>query len=198
KALLIERPYIGQQLHIYAAILFVALAGAWLAIKTISITKKTVNRFVFAGAGALTAILSTGLAASIFSASGPSPWKKYTPETLSASLDSDKVVIVDFTADWCINCKVLEETVLNAEPVRSRIRNEEEVIMIKADLTSTSAPGWEYLADLGRTGIPTLVIYGPGGEDPWIANAYTSDQVIAALDEAALEAPETPTELSSH
>jgi hypothetical protein len=40
------------------------------------------------------------------------------------------------------------------------------------------------LRDLGRTGIPLLAIYTPGEESPWLANAYTADQVMAALADA--------------
>ena len=56
-----------------------------------------------------------------------------------------------------------------------------DVVPLKADLTSTTSPGWDKLRELGRTGIPTLAVFSPGQSQPWIASAYTSDQVVEAI-----------------
>jgi thiol:disulfide interchange protein len=95
------------------------------------------------------------------------------------------VVVLDFTAEWCLNCKALKAAVLDVEPVKSRVR-EEGVVTMTVDLTSTSAPGWEKLRALGQTGIPTLAIYGPGipKDAPIISNAYTAAQVLEWLEQA--------------
>jgi hypothetical protein len=40
---------------------------------------------------------------------------------------------------------------------------------------------------LGQTGIPLLVVYAPGSDPDrpaWMANAYTPDQVVRAIDQA--------------
>jgi thiol:disulfide interchange protein len=70
------------------------------------------------------------------------------------------------------------------DPVKSVLVGD-DVIAITVDLTSRSAAGWERLSDLGQTGIPTLAVFGPGLADgPWIANAYTSGQVLEAIERA--------------
>lgn len=93
------------------------------------------------------------------------------------------MVVLDFTAEWCINCKILKASVLNRDPVRTALGSK-DVVSFTVDLTSTEAPGWRMLRDLGRTGIPLLVIYTPGVDEPWQANAYTPQQVMEALDAA--------------
>ena len=103
------------------------------------------------------------------------------------ALADGRIVVLDFTADWCLNCKALESTVLLKDPVKGELLAA-DVVPLKADLTSTKAAGWDKLRDLGRTGIPTLAVFGPGGGEPWIASAYTPEQVITAI-EAARSAP---------
>ncbi|MGR3319201.1 MAG: hypothetical protein ACUZ8O_12075, partial [Candidatus Anammoxibacter sp.] len=73
--------------------------------------------------------------------------------------------------------------VLDRKGVMEQLRSPGVVPLI-ADVTSTKAPGWAKLSDLGQTGIPTLAIFGPGLESPWISNAYTIDQVLAAIESA--------------
>jgi thiol:disulfide interchange protein len=110
-------------------------------------------------------------------------WIPFTEAELASALESDRVVVLDFTADWCLNCKALESAVLLKNPVKAELLRD-GVVPLKADLTSTKAPGWDKLRELGRTGIPTLVVFTPGGSEPWIASAYTSDQVLAAIEAA--------------
>ncbi len=62
--------------------------------------------------------------------------------------------------------------------------NSDDVVKFIVDLTSTTAPGNAFLAELGQTGIPLLAIYTPGKDEPWLSNWYTSQQVIDALDAA--------------
>jgi thiol:disulfide interchange protein DsbD len=158
-------------------------AGGWLLLRTIQITKRPVPRvafglvaMLFIGAGVVLSVNRTNKALHDF-------WSPYTAEVLEGSINDGKVVVIDFTADWCINCQFLKATILERDPVKAQLRSDGVVPLI-ADLTSNAAPGWGKLNDLGRTGIPTLAIYGPGLAEPWVANAYTSDQVMRALDEA--------------
>jgi thiol:disulfide interchange protein len=60
------------------------------------------------------------------------------------------------------------------------------IALLTVDLTSRTAPGWDLLKSLGQTGIPLLVIYGPGlpPDQPWMSNAYTPDQVTQAVAKA--------------
>ena len=40
---------------------------------------------------------------------------RYTPDRMQLAREEGNVVVVDFTAEWCINCKFLEATVLASE-----------------------------------------------------------------------------------
>lgn len=113
----------------------------------------------------------------------PGVWNPYSPELEKYALEQGRVVVLDFTADWCLNCKALEAAVLNVDPVRPVLFGE-GVVAVKADLTSKSAPGWARLRSLNRTGIPTLAILGPGLEEPLVYNTYTSQTVLSAIEQA--------------
>jgi thiol:disulfide interchange protein len=58
------------------------------------------------------------------------------------------------------------------------------VALLKADITSKSAPGTAKLAELGRVTIPLLVVYAPNGTEVFKSEAYTREQVIEAVRKA--------------
>ena len=202
-ALVASKPYLAKLLHIWVAALFGIGAGGWLMIKTFEISKKPLNRGVFgiialiiAAVGLLVANRFTSDAkeeyeirqaaldeAAISGGLLLTTWNDYRPQLMQQAIDEGKVVIQDFTAEWCINCKVLEKTVLGSAAVKAEFAKD-DTIMFKVDLTGNNPEGDQALKDLGRTGIPTLAIYGPGLETPWVANAYTIDQVVDAITRA--------------
>jgi thiol:disulfide interchange protein DsbD len=165
----------------------VAMAGVWLAIRAVQITRDTIRRLAYAGLGVVMAGAALGMA---YDATRPSAiaWVYYTPDRLAEALASDRAVMLDFTADWCINCKVLERAVLESDAVVARLARE-DVVAMKADLTSGSAPGWAKLDALGKRDIPLLVVFAPDGSQTLNTGLYTIGQVVAAIDEATITPP---------
>lgn len=184
--LVAEQPHLGKVLHWWAAGMFVAMAGVWLIYRTVKITKKPAPRIVFAAIALLLTSAGFGVAYNqTMLAQDVGVWVEYSPEAFATAMEDGKVVVLDFTAEWCLNCKALEATVLNVNPVRGELENA-NVVALKVDNTALSAPGWDKLRELGQTGIPTLAVFGPGMPDgPWIANVYSSGQVVSALKRAA-------------
>lgn len=186
-ALLADRggslPWWGKTIHWWGIALVASLAGLWLIWRTVRITPKPVKRVVFGVIGLFIGGAAVAYATDTTQKARDNFWIAYDPGTLRGALDRGQIVVVDFTAEWCLNCKALKAAVLTREPVKSELLSA-GVAPMTADLTSRNAPGWDTLRDLGQTGIPLLAIYTPGRETPWLANSYTSDQVMRAIEEA--------------
>jgi len=114
---------------------------------------------------------------------GPIKWIWYTPARFEEALDDGKVVVMEFTAEWCLNCKALEEAVLGTEEVSS-ILTEPDVEPIKIDLTGNNIEGNAMLHAVGRHQIPLLVVFAPDGSEVFKGDFYTVDQVVEAINEA--------------
>jgi thiol:disulfide interchange protein DsbD len=198
-----DAPWIGPKLHWIAIAIFGIFAGGWLMVRTIQITKKPARRVIFGALGVVLALGAVWPAWSLTSeakheyldraramagATNGQPvtgvWNQYSDALVSGALASGKTVVMDFTAEWCLNCKTLKAAVLDREPVRSALRSG-NVVMVEVDLTSTKAPGWEKLKALGQRGIPLLTVQGPGLAEPWMSGAYTSEEVMDALKRSA-------------
>jgi len=199
--LVADKPWIAKQLHWWGVAVFASMAALWLIIRTAQITKRIGPTVVYAILGILIAGVaivyartSTNQARVTYlqhqSAEDsaeliPGTWTHFTPARFEAAQAKNAVVVLDFTAEWCLNCKALKAGVLDRDPTKSAL-SAGDVYLFEVDLTSRTDPGWAMLKSLGRTGIPTLAIYGPGlpANQPWISNAYTPDQVIAAVSQA--------------
>jgi len=182
-ALLAELPWWTKIAHWWVVGLFAASAGVWLLVRTFQITPKPLRRLVFSAIGLFIVGVSVAYAANETDKARHDIWIAYNDELFADTVEAGNVVVLDFTAEWCLNCKALKAAVLDRRAVMDQLRSD-DVIPLIADVTSTKAPGWGKLADLGQTGIPTLAIFGPGLKAPWISNAYTSEQVLAAIEQA--------------
>jgi thiol:disulfide interchange protein DsbD len=158
-----------------------ASAGLWLAWRTLRIAKTARAKVVFVVIGLFIATVSMAIPP-IFTYERL-PWRKFTPEALVAAQKDGKVVVLDFTAEWCINCKTFEKTILESDEV-SGVLNESGVQLLKADITGNNPAGTAKLAELGRVTIPLLVVYAPNGVEVLKSEAYTRQQVVDAVRKA--------------
>ena len=74
---------------------------------------------------------------------------------------SSQPVLIDFSAEWCVNCKVLEETVLHTEPVMGAIKKA-GVVTLYGDFTKQPPELTRMIKALGSDGVPVIAIF-PGG-----------------------------------
>ncbi len=112
-------------------------------------------------------------------------WQDFTPESFFSELQQKRMVL-DFSADWCPNCKVLERTVLTPEN-RARWEEEFNVVFIKVDLTNEDAEKQKFLEALGSSSIPVVAIFpkGEAANSPIILrDIFTTGQMEDALKEA--------------
>ena len=111
---------------------------------------------------------------------GPINWAYYTPEILEDALADGDTVVLEFTAEWCLNCKFLETTVLQSSRVVEAFESE-NVSPIKIDLTGNNVAGNALLNRVGGLRIPLLIILDPDGGEVFRGDFYTADQVLDAI-----------------
>ncbi len=116
-------------------------------------------------------------------AGGATTWEPFTPQLVDAYRAQGKPVFVDFTASWCLSCQVNERVVLNRDDVQKRLRDS-GIALVRADWTRHDETIAQSLASLGRSGVPTYVLYpGKPGEPPQVLpEVLTSGIVFDALD----------------
>jgi thiol:disulfide interchange protein len=92
-------------------------------------------------------------------------WKPFSRASLEKLRSSDRPVFVDFTADWCLTCKVNEKVTFSARSTRALI-NEFKLELVKADWTERNPEITAMLEEYGRIGVPFYVLFVPGETGP--------------------------------
>lgn len=100
----------------------------------------------------------------------------FSAQRLAALRMSGKPVLLYFTADWCLTCKVNEATTLsNGDVLRSF--KEAHVTILKGDWTRQDKSITEFLQAQGRAGVPLYLWYGPDGRVQELPQILTPDMM---------------------
>jgi len=160
-------------------------AGAWMSVRTWRITPRLQPRLAFGslGLGIVAASAAVGIE---LTNDGKIPWVYYSPQRLAEAQARGDAVVVDFTAEWCLNCKTLEKTILESDAVAARLTSA-GVTPIKVDLTGDNPDGRALLKRFDRLTIPLLVVLTPRSEEVFKSDTYTPAQVLKAIDQASLQ-----------
>ena len=114
-------------------------------------------------------------------------WGPYSDKLFAKALADGRPVIVDFTADWCMNCKGLEETVLNTNTIQSVLK-EKRIVSFRADM-GREGEALTFMRTLGPDQPPVLAIYDPKSPQTPIVlrGVYTQKTLLGHLEK--LQAP---------
>jgi thiol:disulfide interchange protein len=88
-------------------------------------------------------------------------WQPYSEASFAAARASGQPVFIDFTAAWCLSCQVNERAVLKSKDVEAALVSN-HFQLLKADWTQYDPVITRELSAVGRSGVPTYVIYPPG------------------------------------
>jgi thiol:disulfide interchange protein DsbD len=91
-------------------------------------------------------------------------WQAWSPESVQAALAQGKPVFVDFTAAWCLSCKVNERVALGTDEVKKAFADR-KVALFRADWTHSDPRISETLEKFNRDGVPLYLLYSPKAPD---------------------------------
>lgn len=71
-------------------------------------------------------------------------------------------VMLDFYADWCISCKIMERQTFSAPEVQAVLAN---TLLLQADISDLTDEGQAMLDHYGLFGLPSILFWSPAGEE---------------------------------
>ena len=109
------------------------------------------------------------------------PWSE---QAVQAALAEGRPVLVNFTADWCVTCKVNEGAALSSARTAQALDQANAVYLV-GDWTRRDDAITAELQRHGRSGVPLYLVYAPGRSEPRILpQLLTEGVVIDALKDA--------------
>ncbi|MCF2139931.1 MAG: thioredoxin family protein [Candidatus Lokiarchaeota archaeon] len=125
--------------------------------------------------------------------------KEITEDELDELIKTKKIVIVDFSAVWCMPCKSLGKVL--EEKVAPKLKDRDDVALVKIDIDKNRgiAEGLQIMS------VPSMMFFFKGqrivfqgengqNEDRIVGFAPNIDEIIFGLIEQLDNTPETPAE----
>jgi thiol:disulfide interchange protein DsbD len=143
------------------------------------------------------AVGATGYDAADALIDGEIHWRPFDSQVVVETLAAGRPVFMDYTADWCMNCKANERLFIEVDRIRE-VFAQTNILPMKADLTIENDEIRAWLQPFPYSGIPVYVVYLPGGETisyDLLPQAITTEMLAERLLAASEDFP--PEQFSS-
>lgn len=110
-----------------------------------------------------------------------SAWEPYSDARFDELRAQGRSVFVDFTADWCLTCKLNERGALRAARVREAFR-EHDVALLVGDWTRADPAITAVLDRYGRSGVPLYLVSRKGDEPRVLPQILTPEIIVSAFE----------------
>jgi thiol:disulfide interchange protein len=135
-------------------------------------------------AGALALLAHPALAPLDATAATPAEnaaWEPYSDARLAELRAAGRTVFVNFTADWCITCKLNERVSIESARVQRAFR-EHDVAWLVGDWTRADPAISAVLARYGHPGVPLYLVSRAGAEPRVLPQVLSPDLLIQAIE----------------
>ncbi len=105
------------------------------------------------------------------------PSQPWSAEAVVAAQALGRPVLVNFTADWCVTCKINERTSLGSARVAEAMVAANAVYLV-GDWTSRDDAITRELERHGRSGVPLYLVFQPGQSEPEILPQLLTEGVV--------------------
>lgn len=118
------------------------------------------------------------------------PWTPFTEARLMELVKEGKPILIDFTAEWCVNCRVNERVAIEKPAVLEAVKKH-GIQPLYADWTDESKEIEKWLAKFGSTAIPLTVVISPGDLERRKAldGLFTEATLLSAIEETIAAKP---------
>jgi thiol:disulfide interchange protein len=169
---------------------FALLVGIWAACWWIGKGQEKSGGPVGFGRWVQAAGVAAAIGFAAFTFLGPVesiiPWEPFSRARLAELRSNGATVLVDFSADWCMTCKLNLATAIETDKVKAAIESN-KVVPLLADWTEESPEIKTMLESLQSKSIPVLAIFpaprpGESAPEPIILrDLITESQVLTAI-----------------
>ena len=162
--------------------------GVWMIGNLYDLSSSPATRWKMRFFALCTVGMISGYGYHLASADEKLHWEPFTPAAVAEALKNGQPVMVDFTADWCLTCKVVEKTTLNTDSTRDVV-DTHRFVTLKADWTDGSDEIRDLLNRLGGDSIPTLAVFSPAKptEPIVLRDAWSQSTLLEQLETVVAE-----------
>jgi len=104
-------------------------------------------------------------------------WMEFDKMTLNKLIQNNKIILLDFTADWCITCQFNKKTTLENKILQSFFKRE-NVLLMRGDWTQRDKKILNFIKSYDRLGIPVNIIYGPNNKKGIILPEILTKKIV--------------------
>ncbi|MFN7728709.1 MAG: protein-disulfide reductase DsbD family protein [Bdellovibrio sp.] len=102
-------------------------------------------------------------------------WQTFDSRQLEA--ERSQIYFVNFTADWCLTCKINERTIFQATSLQEFFRDQ-NVALMQADWTQRNPEISDFLARYDRIGVPLYLVFPKGKGAPIILPELITENLV--------------------
>jgi thiol:disulfide interchange protein DsbD len=175
---------------VLAYLLALAVAG-WIYGRFANAGQPLRKQWIFTGLAAIVAVggwfALVDLHPSVRPSSAPggaasrnAAWEPFSPERVEKLRAEGRPVFIDFSAEWCLTCKVNERGVLDTAEIQAAFR-QRNVALLRGDFTRADPLISEWLRRYRRAGVPLYLFFAPGRADPEILPELITRQMVLNL-----------------
>jgi thiol:disulfide interchange protein len=108
-------------------------------------------------------------------------WQPFSPTALQATITARQPILLEFTAQWCLNCEVLEKTTYTNPDVVSAAKKA-GLVPYRVDMTDFNASHKALLEKYGGTALPyALLIDAEGSVVQTFAGMFSAKTLVQAI-----------------
>lgn len=138
-------------------------------------------RVITTTAAGLALAMTMGFASPLDSNGDELVWQPYSAKLLTETKARGTPYLLEFTADWCINCKILERTVYQEPSVAKAVRRT-KMVPIQVDVTASNPEKDALLTATGGQALPfAVVIDGDGTVIARFTGLFDADSLVEAI-----------------